>query len=110
AVAEHQVHATYFVLSGIEVGAFRCDASLIAVPQVKMQANFSEALEANAPVRPVKLLVILLHSNTHRDVRNALVLGTEHRGLRALDAGLRGFYLRTLSEQRTKQLRRIQRR
>ena len=61
ALAKREVDTVYFVLCRFETGADYGDPTLIAVPETKMYADFSEALKTDlAAWRSIERFVILL--------------------------------------------------
>src|SRR5580704_10754983 len=97
AISKHEFDAFYFVPRGLETRRRCGDATLIAVPEMKMHADFGEALQAYLSIwSDAELLVILLQSSAQCQVRDVLAFGPEQSGFCPLHASLCGLHVRAL--------------
>src|SRR5882724_1817099 len=105
ALAKREVDTADLVPCSFEVGTRCRDATLIAVPETKMQANFGEALETNSMASGnVKRFVVLLQSALESQVREGLALCSTQSSFCALHSGLCRMHGRAGREQRSQQL------
>src|SRR5271154_6567333 len=76
AISKHEFDAFYFVPRGLETSRRCGDATLIAVPEMKMHADFREALDAYLSIwRDAKQLIILLQSTAQCQVGHVFAFG-----------------------------------